>query len=283
MSYRHYVVTAAELHDSLAEAGLRIVDCRFDLCDPGAGRSRHVQGHIPGAVYADLDQDLAGPAGGGAGRHPLPAIPDIEDTLSRLGIDGSTPVVLYDDTSGALAARGWWLLRWLGHDRARVLDGGYAAWLREGCAVERGEVRVPRRRFRARVRPELVVTTGEIEAAGAARLRLVDARDASRFSGEEEPIDVVAGHVPGAVNLPFVDCVDERGCWRPATELRERLEAALGGDTDRPWTTMCGSGVTACHLVISALLAGCREPRVYAGSWSEWISDRGREIADSCD
>lgn len=283
MSCRHFVVTAAELNDSLAESGLRIVDCRFDLCDPGAGRSLHMQGHIPGAVYADLDRDLAGPSGEGAGRHPLPAIPDIENTLSRLGIDGNSQVVLYDDSSGALAARAWWLLRWLGHDEARVLDGGYAAWLRAGFAVERGEARAPRRQFRAHVRPELVATTGEIEAAGAASLRLVDARDASRFSGEEEPIDAIAGHVPGAVNLPFADCIDESGCWRPAAELRERLEAVLGGDADRPWTVMCGSGVTACHLVISALLAGRREPRVYVGSWSEWISDRGREIAVSCD
>lgn len=283
MTYRHCVLSAAELQDSLAAADLRIVDCRFDLSDPGAGQSRYLRGHIPGAVYADLDRDLAGQAGAGAGRHPLPAIPAMEDTLSRLGIDGDTRVVIYDDANGALAARAWWLLRWLGHDAARVLDGGYAAWLREGFAVEPGEVRVPRRRFRARVRRDLVLTTAEIEAVGATRLRLVDARDAARFAGAEEPIDPVAGHVPGAVNLPFADCVDETGCWRPAAELRERLEAVLGSRTDRPWAAMCGSGVTACHLVISALLAGCPEPRVYVGSWSEWISDAGREIVASGD
>lgn len=264
----------------LGDAGLRIVDCRFDLMAPDAGREAWLEAHIPGAVYADLDRDLSGPVEGDTGRHPLPAVAAAEDTLSRLGIDADTRVIAYDDANGAVASRAWWLLRWLGHRDVTVLDGGFEAWKSRGLPRENGFRNAARRRFRANVQPGRVLTTAEIATDPGAleKCPLVDARDAARFRGEAEPIDAVAGHVPGSRNLPFGDCLRRDGTWLAAAELRERLEPVLGRPGSAPWAVMCGSGVTACHLAISGLLAGYSEPRVYVGSWSEWIRDPSRPV-----
>ncbi len=276
-----YLIKPLELQQSIGNFDLRLVDCRFVLLDPDAGRASYREGHIPGAVFADLDRDLAGPVRSDSGRHPLPDVDRISDTFSNLGIGSSTSVIVYDDSSGALAARAWWLLRWLGHDDVRVLDGGLAAWVAEGGALEAGQVSVQPRVFEARPRDHLVMMTDEIANAGDAidELRLVDARDEARFSGQAEPIDPVAGHIPGSLNLPFAVNLDADGRWKSPEELEMNLESVLGPDRHRPWSVMCGSGVTACHLVIAGLLAGYCEPRVYVGSWSEWIADPGRPIA----
>ena len=275
------LINVEDLHGLLGRTDVRIVDCRFELTDPRAGAAAYRSGHIPGAVYADLDRDLAAPLAAGSGRHPLPDPGTLAETLGRLGIDRHTMVVVYDDASGAIAARAWWLLHWLGHDRACLLNGGFGAWQRAGFAVERGTVTVPRREFSPSPRPELVLDTEEIIRAGdrGAALRLVDARSAARFEGKEEPIDRVAGHIPGSVNLPFTDNVLEDGRWKAISDIRERLEQVLGRPDNGAWAVTCGSGVTACHLVVAGLLAGYEEPRVYVGSWSEWIADGDREIA----
>jgi thiosulfate/3-mercaptopyruvate sulfurtransferase len=263
-------------------AGCRIVDSRFDLKLPTKGRQDYLAGHIPNAVFADLDRDLAGPVTSLSGRHPLPDVGVFSDKIAAWGIAADTQVVVYDSASGALASRLWWLLRWLGHEHVAVLDGGLKAWLEAGGKLECHEPEFARAIFVARPDPTRIVTTEEISAAIKAgeELNLFDARDAPRFRGDSEPIDPVAGHVPGAVNLPMTSNLDADGRWRPANELRELWQEVLkSARPDLPVTTMCGSGVTACHLVLSAQIAGLPEPRVYVGSWSEWIRDPGRPVA----
>lgn len=280
MSDVNLLIDCETLHAQLGHPGLRIVDCRFDLLDPGAGRELYQNAHIPGAVFADLDKDLSAPITAGSGRHPLPDAATMADTFGRLGISRSTEVVVYDEGGGALAARCWWLLRWLGHSGARLLNGGMARWEQLGLATESGAARVQPEDFQAEPQPHLVLETREIVAAGqdCSSLQLVDARDSERFAGISEPIDPVAGHIPGAISLPLTASLNEDGTWKSAAELRALWKQALGPGFGRPWSTMCGSGVTACHLVISGLLAGLPEPRVYVGSWSEWITDPDRPI-----
>ncbi len=273
------LIVASDLERRLGEGSLRVLDCRFDLMAPDAGREAWLAGHIPGAVFVDLDRDLAGPVTPDTGRHPLPAVANAERVFGSAGIDANIDVVVYDGGSGGIAARAWWLLRWLGHERVALLDQGYAGWIAGGRSVESGEQRVEARSFKASVRDELVLTTTEIVDGGAETLKLVDARDAARYRGEVEPIDPVAGHVPGARSLPFTDNLEDGGAWKSVDAIRENIRSVVG-DADEEWSVMCGSGVTACHLVVAALLAGAREPRVYAGSWSEWIRDPDRPIAE---
>lgn len=274
------LTTPEELASRLGDARLRIIDCRFDLMAPAAGRRAWLDAHIPGAVYADLDKDLSGPIRADTGRHPLPASAAAEDTFSRLGIDADTRVVAYDDANGAIASRAWWLLRWLGHRRVTVLDGGLQGWQSRGLPLGTGAEAFATRSFRAAVSPHRVLTTAQIAASldAPGDCLLIDARDAARFRGEVEPIDAKAGHIPGTRNLPFGDCLRQDGTWLDPGELRERLGPLLGPVGRVPWAVMCGSGVTACHLAISGLLAGYTEPRVYIGSWSEWIRDPARPI-----
>lgn len=267
---------ANELAQSLDDPQLRIIDCRFDLLAPEAGRRAWLEAHIPGAVYADLDKDLSAPARPDTGRHPLPASERAVETFSRLGIDADTRVVAYDDAGGAIASRAWWLLRWLGHRRITVLDGGLQAWRARNFPLESGATGVARRDFEPAPGVARFLTSSEVEANLDGPL--IDARDAARFRGESEPIDAKAGHIPGSKNLPYSDCLCEDGTWRDADSLRRRLRPLLGNDERAPWAVMCGSGVTACHLAISGLLAGYSEPAVYVGSWSEWIRDPARPI-----
>jgi thiosulfate/3-mercaptopyruvate sulfurtransferase len=259
------------------------IDCRFDLMDPSIGQEQYLQGHIPGAVYADLDADLAGPVTSTSGRHPLPDIANTVLKLRQLGIGEHTRVTVYDSGNGAIAARAWWLLRYLGHNQVTLLDGGFARWQREGRAVEAGVVARTAATFDAALQIDRVIETADLTAAGDAvsELRLVDARDSARFRGEVEPIDAVAGHIPGALNLPFTECLNQDGTWRSSAEIRQMLARVLGDDLHTSWSVMCGSGVTACHLAVSGLLAGYEEPRLYVGSWSEWIRDPKRKVVSN--
>lgn len=269
-----------ELASDLGDPRLRIIDCRFDLMAPQAGREAYLESHVPGAVYADLESDLSGPVTADSGRHPLPTVDAAVAMFSRLGIDADTAVVCYDASGGAIASRAWWLLRWLGHRKVTVLDGGMQAWQAKDLPLESGQQQAPRRDFAGIDESERVLTTAEVAANvdAADACPLVDARDTARFLGEAEPIDVRAGHIPGTRNLPFSACLRDDGTWLDNDALRVLLEPVIGRDEEAPWAVMCGSGVTACHLVISGLLAGYREPRVYIGSWSEWIRDAARPI-----
>ena len=261
-----------------------VLDCRFDLARPDWGASAYAAGHIPGALYAHLDRDLSGPLTRSSGRHPLPDVEKLAETFGRWGIDGRTQVVAYDQGNGAYASRLWWLLRWLGHENVAVLNGGFAAWQQAGLPTET-VARPPSPRVFT-PRPESVpmvstaevarlVADGELTAGGAV---LVDARAADRFAGENETIDPVAGHIPGARNHGFLRNVDARGRFLPVSELQERWRATLGDAGAAQVIAMCGSGVTACHNLLALEVAGLPGARLYAGSWSEWIRDGARPV-----
>jgi thiosulfate/3-mercaptopyruvate sulfurtransferase len=266
-----------------------ILDCRFDLSDPDAGRRAYAAGHIPGARYADLNQDLSSPVTPASGRHPLPEPQALAGFFAACGIGDRTQVIAYDEANGSYAARAWWLLNWLGHADVAVLDGGFKAWVAAGAAaggapLESGEppptpggAKPP---FTLRLRPESVLTAGDVQRAlEDSRRLLVDARAAERFAGTVEPLDRVAGHVPGAVNHPFTANLGEDGRFLAAGELRRRWLARLGGREPSDAILMCGSGVTACHNVLAMTSAGLPGGKLYAGSWSEWIRDPERPVA----
>ncbi|VXB33623.1 sulfurtransferase [Nocardioides sp. AX2bis] len=257
--------------------GPTVLDVRWRLGD-AHGAAAYAAGHVPGAAYVDLPTDLAGPAApdGRGGRHPLPDPDRLAEALRRVGVDDGRPVVVYDDWGGRAAARAWWLLRWLGHDDVRVLDGGWSAWVAAGAAVEEtATAERPSRRGTFTPRPgSMPVVDAAGVAAGAAAgaaAVLVDARDAPRYAGEHEPVDPVAGHVPGAVNVPTGANLDDTGRFLPAGRLRETY-ARVGAVAGTPVVAYCGSGITACHDVLALEVAGV-PAALYAGSWSDWVSD----------
>ncbi|MBK8539240.1 MAG: sulfurtransferase [Ardenticatenia bacterium] len=259
----------------------RVVDCRFSLLDPPRGRADHARGHVPGAVYAHLDADLSAPVQPGrTGRHPLPDVARLAERLGGWGIDEATQVVAYDDGSGGIAARLWWLLRWLGHEAVAVLDGGWAAWTAEGLPVDDRLPSPSRRQFHPAPRSELVLPADEVARwATDGGHCLLDAREAIRYRGEAEPIDAVAGHIPGALSAPYLDNLGSDGRWMPAAALARRYRGILGPHAAADCAVYCGSGVTAAHDVLAMVHAGLGEPRLYAGSWSEWITDPSRMVA----
>jgi thiosulfate/3-mercaptopyruvate sulfurtransferase len=273
------LVDARALSRKLGSSDWIVVDCRFTLSDAAAGRVAYDRGHIPGARYAHLDDDLSRRPGADEGRHPLPDRDRFAATLGNFGISANDMVVAYDDGSGAIAARLWWMLGWLGHARRAVLDGGFAAWQHAGLPVEVEQPAFEPRRYEARPpQRDGVVGTRDITAAVSGGDLLVDARAAPRYRGEQESIDPKAGHVPGARNRPFSANVTAAGRFRPPSELRAELDELLDGRSPERLIAMCGSGVTACHLLLAMEVAGLAGGRLYAGSWSEWIRDPRRPI-----
>jgi thiosulfate/3-mercaptopyruvate sulfurtransferase len=273
------LISTGELAARLADPDWLVADCRFELADRDAGQRAWQAGHIPGAIHADLERDLSGPVTGQTGRHPLPATDALAATFSRLGIGTRTQVVCYDGGSGAFAARLWWMLRYLGHEAVAVLDGGFAAWVADGFPVATESVARQPARFIARLRPELLCdAAGVAEALGRGEA-LVDLRGAERFAGRIEPIDAIAGHVPGAVNLPYERNLDQRGQFLPAAALAKLWRERAGETAREGIVCMCGSGVTACQGLLALEVAGIPGGRLYAGSWSEWIRDPSRPVA----
>lgn len=274
------LITAADLAAHLDDPSWVVVDCRFTLTDPKAGPAAYARSHIPGARYASLDEDLARHPGPDDGRHPLPVAADFAARLGAWGIANDSTVVAYDEASSAIAARLWWLLGWLRHDRRLVLDGGFAAWRAAGLPVESRAPRWRPARFVPRsVADDSVVLAAELPALQAAGNVLVDARAQARYRGEQEPIDPVAGHVPGALNRPASVNVEADGRFRAPDALRGELTELLGGRPTDKLIAMCGSGVTACQLLLALAFAGLDGAKLYAGSWSEWIRDPERPIA----
>jgi thiosulfate/3-mercaptopyruvate sulfurtransferase len=279
------LIGAAELRDRMAEPDIAIIDCRFDLMNEQGGRRAYLEGHIPGARYADLNQDLSAPVSATSGRHPLPAPGEFAGTLLRLGVGPATQVIAYDDSAGAFAARLWWMLRWVGHPLAAVLDGGIKAWTAAGGALETGEEKplpaaaISRREY-ARADEAAVIGAAEVERRlSDPEFLLIDARAPERFAGSVEPIDAVAGHVQGAANQPFSANLAADGRFLAPRVLRQMWEKRLAGRSPAQVAAMCGSGVTACHNLLSLEIAGFGGARLYAGSWSEWIRDPRRPVA----
>ncbi len=273
------LISTAELAESLSEPDWFVADCRFELGNPASGRAAWQAGHIPGAIHVDLERDLSLPVTPDSGRHPLPPADAFAATLSRLGVGNDTQVVCYDGGPGAWAARLWWMLRWLGHDAVAVLDGGFAAWCAEGRPVsDEATARAPAR-FLPRLRAGMVVDAAGVATALVRGETLVDVRGAERFAGSAEPIDAVAGHVPGARNLPFLENLGANGRFRDPAELAALWRARAGSEAGRAPICMCGSGVTACQGLLALEAAGIPGGRLYAGSWSEWIRDPARPIA----
>ena len=273
------LISAAELAPHVADPGWLVVDCRFELGKPDSGERAYAAGHIPHAIYAHLDRDLAAPIAPATGRHPLPQPEQFAATLTRWGMTPSTQVVAYDADNAAYAARLWWLLRWVGHPTVAVLDGGFKAWTAAGLPTTIDVSRRRAGRFVARPNRDMWLDVGEVaERVRRSDWRLLDARAPERFAGKVEPIDSVAGHVPGARNHPFLTNLGSDGRFAPAQELRQRFSQSQDGVVDDHTIVMCGSGVTACNLLLAMEHAGKRGARLYAGSWSEWIRDPTRGV-----
>jgi thiosulfate/3-mercaptopyruvate sulfurtransferase len=274
------LIGADSLQRELGNPALAVIDCRFDLLHPDAGREAYLKAHIPGAGYADLNHDLSASIQAHTGRHPLPAPEAFARRMGALGIGNDSQVVAYDEANGSFAARLWWLLRWIGHQRVAVLDGGIKAWLARGGEVQSGDTPAPGRHLTVRLQPHAVASSDEVETAlKSPDTLLLDARAPERFAGTVEPIDAVAGHIPGAVNHPFSANLEADGRFLPRDELERRWRARLGSETPKNLVAMCGSGVTACHNLLSLELAGRPGGKLYAGSWSEWIRDPRRPVA----
>lgn len=272
------LVDAETLAARLGDARLRIFDCRFALNDTTAGESAWRESHLPGAQYAHLDHDLSGPHAPGAGRHPWPDAEAFGAWLGRCGVTPDMQVVAYDAGDGAFAARLWWLLRTFGHRDVAVLDGGWTRWRALGLPVDAEVPTVAPTPYRGRFDAALLATSADLPARLAAGDLLLDARAPERFRGEVEPIDRVAGHVPGAVNRPYAANLRD-GRFRPTAELAEEFVALLDGRDPSQVVAMCGSGVTACHHLLAMAHAGLPGARLFAGSWSGWIEDPQRAVA----
>lgn len=271
MTDNHYVVSSQWLFEHLDDAQVAIVDCRFSLAAPELGQQQYCTSHIPGAYYLDLNKDLSAPVGRHGGRHPLPNPAELASKLAAIGVNSQeTLVVAYDDSRLAFAARLWWLLRYLGHDRVAVLDGGFSEWQAAGYPVT-AQVPSPQPgKFVPQEQANWVVDINTVKARkDLPEVVLVDSRESDRYSGKREPIDPIAGHIPGAVNYPWQEVTDERGYLKPVHEQHQRW---AGLELEGEILVYCGSGVTACVNLLSLELAGKSTGKLYAGSWSDWCS-----------
>ncbi|MGO4108957.1 sulfurtransferase [Paenibacillus sp. YAF4_2] len=275
------IVSLKWLLARLYETDIVIVDCRFQLGKPDFGREAYEESHIAGAVYLDLEKDLSAPIEEHGGRHPLPDITALTVALSKVGISNETRVIAYDDQGGAYASRLWWLLKYLGHEQVFVLDEGYTAWQNAGFPVNAEQKVLIPARFLATVQHNMLVEMDEVhEKLGNENVTLIDSRDGARYRGEVEPLDKKAGHIPGAINYLWSEGKGEGGKWKSAEEQAARFE---GLDKDRETIVYCGSGVTACPNVLALQDAGFTKVRLYAGSWSDWISYEGNPVATGDD
>lgn len=278
------LIPTTALASRLTDAQWLIVDCRFDLAQPAAGETAYRAGHIPGAIYAHLDRDLSSAITPNTGRHPLPDPERFAATLGRWGVTADTQVIAYDADNGMYASRLWWLLRWVGHRAVAVLDGGFKAWTAAGLPTSTEIPARSRTNFQARPNRDLWLDAQQVqERVQQADWRLLDARAPERFAGKVEPLDTVAGHVPGARNHPFASNLGSDGRFGAPEELRRRYEQSQAGVADGHTIVMCGSGVSACHLLLAMEVAGKPGARLYAGSWSEWIRDAKRPVAVTTD
>ena len=280
MSDTKLLVTTEELALHLDDPNWVVIDTRHDLMNPEKGPMAYAEGHIPGAFFMHVDTDLSGPKTGKNGRHPLPDLAEFAAKVNQRGIGPDTQVVVYDDLAGNFSVRLWWMLRWLGHEKVALLDGGWPLWVKEGRPVTK-DVPAPRKGSFV-PRPHLGDTV-DVHFVDrfreSADVKLVDARAAERYTGQQETVDPVAGHVPGAVNRFWKDNIASDGRFKLAGMLRREFDDLLGGLAPGQVVHMCGSGVTACHNIFAMELAGLPGSKLYPGSWSEWVADPARAIA----
>ena len=273
------LISPDELTPHLEDPQWVVVDCRFDLSDPERGEQDYVKAHIPGAVYAHLNRDLSAVPTGTNGRHPLPTIEALISTFSQWGIGESVQVVAYDDRGGSFASRLWWCLRYMGHISVAVLNGGFPSWERAGFPTTSGVENRSPRSFKHRIQEDMLVHLDQLQTMiGSSDILLLDARAPERYRGEEEPIDPIAGHIPGAMNRFWGLNLDEDDSFLPPATLRTEFERILGTASPQSVIGYCGSGVTSCHNLLAMTYAGLRGARLYLGSWSEWCADQARSI-----
>ncbi|GJM04191.1 MAG: sulfurtransferase [marine bacterium B5-7] len=251
-----------------------IFDTRYDLMEKNAGKVAYLQGHVPGAIYVDLHDDLSKPPSTNKGRHPLPTVATINALFSELGIHSNMQVVVYDDNGGAFAARLWWMLRYMQHKNVAVLDGGWKSWLTAKRPVNQAVVQRMRNEFK---NSALIASVVDIEEVDNFE-RIIDSREPARYRGEVEPVDNAAGHIPGAINRFWKDNLAEDGIFKTKQKLKQEFEEIFGNTKPEDAVFYCGSGVTACHNLLAAAHAGLKLPKLYAGSWSEWSSTPGKPV-----
>lgn len=278
------LINADELETLLQSQAVIVCDCRFSLNDPDAGRAAFEGSHIPGARYVDLERDLSGQITSSTGRHPLPAVDDWIDRAALLGLTGGQKIVVYDHGPGVFAARLWWMLGWIGISDVWLLDGGFATWSKSGKSTISGEepVELPSSNLTSlKEVNDLIADADEIlKSLGGGVLSIVDAREPPRFSGEVEPLDAKAGHIPGAINYHFALNLED-GKFRSRAKLKEAFEQVTAGRNPQNIIHSCGSGVTACHNLFAMEYSGIKGSRLYPGSWSEWIADPSRPTETS--
>jgi thiosulfate/3-mercaptopyruvate sulfurtransferase len=274
------IVSAEELISHIGDPAWRIFDCRHDLQNTEYGAQAYAKGHISGALHLHLDRDLSGAKSGGNGRHPLPDPAAFARRMGEYGVGPDTQVVVYDNEGGIFAARLWWMLRWVGHEKVALLDGGLPAWRRARQALVTEVPPVAPAQFVARQQPMTVDAEYLLSRLPALKGMIIDARAPERFSGEQETLDPVGGHIPGAVNRFYFDNLDDAGCcFKSVRELRAEFDALLAGRDPAQIIQQCGSGVTACHNLLAMEIAGLKGSKLYPGSWSEWCADPARPVA----
>ena len=275
------LVSTKILSDHLEDPAWIIIDCRFNLKFPEEGENDYHKKHIHGAQYVHLERDLSGPIlNGQLGRHPLPDLDACSQIFSSLGISSDKQVVVYDNSGGAIAARFWWMLRWLGHNKSALLDGGWEHWTQENRPCSKGKESRQHANFNANPQKSWVVDEKQIDQSLKKKdILLLDVRNGSRFRGENEPIDPIAGHIPGAKNEPFQVNLDQNGLWKKSDTLRDQYLKRFPELEQNKCVSYCGSGVTACHTFFALHEAGFENLSIYPGSWSGWISDPSRPIA----
>lgn len=272
------LISCAETNNKLSNPNTRVIDCRFDLMNPAHGQELYQQDHLPNAIYANLDKDLSSAINPTTGRHPLPNIDALVKTFSDWGIDHNTQVIVYDNNIGMFASRLWWLLRWLGHERVAVLDGGYLEWKSKGLPLTADVPQIDATTFTPQLQDSWIISADEIPAQQQQGHVLLDARAAERYRGDIEPIDPIAGHIPAALNYPLTDNINADGLFKDRIALREQINTVIGTHGAPEVIHYCGSGVSACHNILAMEYAGLHGSKLYPGSWSEWIRDPTRGV-----
>ena len=273
------LISVSDLAQHLDDPAFVLFDCRHELTNPDFGTTAYAQSHIPGARFAHLDRNLAAPLTGRNGRHPLPDPKVFAEWLSRMGVSNDNQVIGYDNAGGVYASRLWWMLRWIGHKNVAVLDGGWQAWIEAGHPVT-AEVPTPRpAKVTVSVQETAVDAKYVLDHLQSPAMVLIDARANDRFRGQNETIDPVGGHIPGAMNRFFKDNLTAQGLFKSPQQLRDEFRSLLATVTPEKIVSQCGSGVTACHNLLAMEIAGLRGGRLYPGSWSEWIADPARPRA----